>query len=434
MKYILKDIFKMIKSEKMIFLLIILCSFISSVIIYFAYGLGYNFSMQKTIGEASSYEIQLMYKGLAAAKSEQNEAYIDIESNYKYFSFGELKKLISKIDPSLFLNCNTISTNLAYDSENTTVSFDESGGMAFSNLYLVNLYFLYDKSSGYFSMTKNMERINNPYSAFYSVIDGKGLVNEDFLDGNKKAVVSVGVFNDLYIDKKNKTDFGYNADYDNEFSKIDNPIININGMQYDIIGLSQENSISIPVSSLNDDTVINTFMPDLLVFSYDVPVTHEQYTQLKNLVEAQYPELLTVKEIDFEKKDTDYFNLMLIISALIAVISLVNTAIMFRYVLMKRRKQIAVFRLCGCPNMSLLKNFISEVMLMIIPSGIIGALIYFLFLKQYLIKYFIYLNGAYSLKDIIMIYAGYILLSIIILLVMIFNSLKRMPVTLSKEE
>lgn len=195
-----------------------------------------------------------------------------------------------------------------------------------------------------------------------------------------------------------------------------------------------DNSISIPISSLSDNARIKTFFPDLLTFCYDLPVTHEQYTRAMNLINEKYSELLIVKELDFEKKDTPFFSLMLIITAFLALIATLNVAIMMCYILMKRKKQISVFKLCGCSNLFIIRNFILETLIINVPSFLLGSIFFHTCIKPNITQYFIYLNNAYSLKTNIILFASYFSLSFITLFIMAYKTIKGFSSTKLKEE
>ncbi|MEI2988492.1 MAG: ABC transporter permease [Oscillospiraceae bacterium] len=433
MKYIIKNLNNFLKEEKIIFLLIILCSFIAAIVIYFTYGIGYNFLTQKNIGETSSYELRIQYNELVKAKSEQNINYKDIADNADYFTFRELKSLLSELDSDVFINCNNIYTDIVYNDDYTTVTFPESGGMVTDYISLIDLKFLYDKGTNLFSITKGMEQLYNPYSYSYSLVDGYGFTNDDFINSNKKAVVGVGIFNDLYVDGKGKTEFGYVASYDGEFSDINNKDVIINDIRYKISGISSDNSISVPISSLDDNTKIATFFPELLTFCYDLPVTHEQYTRTQNLIQDKYGDILSVKEIEFIKKDKPFFNLMLIITVFVALTTIINVVIMLRYILIKRKKQLSVFKMCGYSNIKLTRNFICEAMFIIIPSFLIGILVYFYCVKPNITQYFIYINDAYSNRINLLLFSLFSVMSIISLFLMAYKSLVNFSAAKLKE-
>lgn len=422
------------KNEKIIFLLVIFCSIVSSIILFFSYGLIHDFTIRKRVGESESYELQIQYKGLAEAKSNREASYVDIQRNYNYLTFKDVKTLLSELDPEVYSNMDGISTKIVYDDENVIIDFDESGGIAASGIFFAELNYYYNAEKGYISIPSFLERLYNPYSPNCILIDGSGLTNEDFLDGNPKAVIGTTIFNDLYVKGRKKTPIGYNAQYEGEFNTVKEPKVSINGNTFNIIGVSDQNNIVFPISALSDDTVINTFFPDLLYIVYDVPVTHEQYTRVQNLINEKYPDVLTVREIEFKQKDKDYFRIMLLVSALISLIAFINIAIMFRYILMKRKKQIAIFKICGCTDLRLLSNFISEIMTLIIPSSLLGIALYFTSIKPGLLKYYIYLNESYSFRESLLLYSGYILVSVIILFIMVWRSISVMPASIIKEE
>ena len=146
-----------------------------------------------------------------------------------------------------------------------------------------------------------------------------------------------------------------------------------------------------------------------------------------------YGDILSVKELEFVQKDKSFFNLMLIVTVLAALAAVINVCIMLRYILMKRKKQISVFKLCGCSDIKLLLNFILEAMILIIPAFLIGIFVYFLCIKPYVTQYFIYINDAYPNRINILLFSLFLLISIIFLLFMIRKSISNFSAGALKE-
>lgn len=191
MKYIKANLYKFYKKEKNVFLLVILCSFITSIVIFFSYGIGYHFNTQRSIGETSSYEMKIQYKKLSEAKSERNSGYKEIADNLNYLTFSELKELLSELDSDIYINCNSIYTNLIYDDNYTSVTFPEEGGMITDNISIVDLRFLYDKGTELFTIPKRIEQLYNPYSYNYSLVDGNGFTNNDYINKKVKQLLAL---------------------------------------------------------------------------------------------------------------------------------------------------------------------------------------------------------------------------------------------------
>ncbi len=430
MKHLQKNIKNFFKNEKGMLCLIALCAFSAALVVYFAIGLVHHFAELKRAGESEAYELTIVYKELERAKNEQNPNYIEIVNNIDFLNCGELRKILADMDDYVYSESSSLHTSTVYNKEYVSVEFLD-GGMAIHNLYLIDFRFCYDPATEIISMTENQGRKYNQYSLANVMIDGNGLTEADFVYGNKVAVVQAGIFNDLYIEERQINDGWINNEYNDEFCQIENPVIRVGNDTFNIVGIV-DSGIEMPFSALSDETELQTFYV-LLTITYDVPITHEQYTRAKNYIDENYGDRLCVKEIEFLQKNSEYYNLIILVVALIVVIAAINIAVIYRYVLMKRKKQIAVFKLCGCTNDSLCLSFIAEALLLTLPVFLAGTAVYFGVLKKYFADIFIYLDEAYTANTVLLSFGLFVIISITVLIISVRKVVKSTPVSVWKE-
>lgn len=432
MKHLQKNINNFFKNEKGMLCLIALCAFSAALVVYFSIGLVHHFTEQKRVGESESYSIEIQYKELVKAREEQSPDYIEIANNLDVYTCGELRKLLADMDDYVFDDSTMLYTSRVFNNEYCTVSFDESGNLGSSGVHLINFRFRYDPATEIVSMTEHQGIIYNQYSLANVMLDGNSLTEADFVYGNKVAVVNPGIFNHLCIEGKQITkNGGLQSDYNGEFYQVESPTLKVGNDTFSIIGVNNSD-IELPFSALSDETELTT-MYSFFSIHYDVPVTHEQYTRAKNYIDENYGDRLCVKEIEFLQKNSEYYNLIILVVALIVVIAAINIAVIYRYILMKRKKQIAIFKLCGCTNDSLCLSFIAEALLLTLPVFLIGTAIYFGILKKYFADIFIYLDEAYTANTVMLSFGLFFIISITVLIISVRKVVKSTPVSVWKE-
>lgn len=426
MKYLVKNLKVFFRREKGMMLLIIICSFIASLIIFFSFGLIRHFTEQKRVGESETYSITIQYKELVAAKEQADPDYLEIAHSLDVLTVKELRDLISGMDEYVYSGVPALYARMTYNDDYCFVDFFEDGAMTMSNLYIVNMRFYYDPATDSYRATPNAFDVS-------SIVDGVGVSAEEFQNGTPKAVINVGLFNDLYVPGREMVEGFMNAEYDGEFYDVENPSVDIAGKTFEICGVSQQiGGVNIAITALDDDIKLETVNPNILTITYDDPVTHEQYTRAKNYIESEYGDRLSVKKIEFLKKNTGYYNAIIAVTAVIVLICTLNIAVIFRYILMKRQKQIAVFKLSGCSNRKIATLFVCEALLLTLPAFVIGFLLYMLVFKAPLTNMFVYLPLAYTANAVAMAFAIYILLSLIVLSIMVIRLVRCTPVTILK--
>ena len=113
------------------------------------------------------------------------------------------------------------------------------------------------------------------------------------------------------------------------------------------------------------------------------------------------------------------------ISILIAVLASINFAVLYQYILSKRRKTLGIFRLCGCTKFKVLIIFLSECMFITMPTFALTSLCYDKLVIPVLAKHFEYIESAYSFKMYLIIFLIYVFCSLAVLTLMIYFSYLR---------
>lgn len=181
-------------------------------------------------------------------------------------------------------------------------------------------------------------------------------------------------------------------------------------------------------------------MPDnikavqLPVIGLNQPLTPEENRLVQELYNKYFPEMIEefyqLTLVDNEQ--IYYYNTNMWISILIAVISSVDLALIMNYILTRRRKTLAIFRINGCGVNRARRLYITEIMLVLNAVFIVCFAVWRLLLLPALDGIFPYIAGAFSAKIYVLIYVCYMAVSYIVMNIMTIRYMRRSPVDLLK--
>lgn len=103
----------------------------------------------------------------------------------------------------------------------------------------------------------------------------------------------------------------------------------------------------------------------------------------------------------------------MMISVLIAVLSVINFAMLYNFIFKKRSRQLAIMRICGCTPLRAWGICLGECCVVCVPVFLVGMLTYIPFMNGVLADIFVYMEESYSNT----IYAAIFIIYIVILLV-----------------
>jgi ABC-type antimicrobial peptide transport system permease subunit len=389
MKYVLKNIKSFFITEKIILFLVCLCVITSAVIINFSYGLYQNYNVVKE-----------------EANSEFKEIAVIINDN-------------NAVTKAKLKNC------LFSFSSNTNETVD--------------MYLVFPIVDEFYSMQDHMNRLMcrftiddnkiKPSSAFEKVLKDQGdLIEGDYFTDEQETK------GELVAIVRPEGDF----DADGDCTKLittrvegDKRWVKIQNKEYEVIGYHKQLATPFfPFESLDESTT----MQDFIDIMFSKPITISQYNDVRNNFESTFGDAVTVPDMDIPEAENYYlYNTIIVISILIALLAAINFAVLYKYILSKRTKKLAIFRMCGCTKLKTFNMFITECMLLMIPLFLITTLVYDKIILPKLGAHFEYMESAYSAKLYLLIFAIYTVVSFVVLSFMISKFLKK-SIREAKEE
>lgn len=369
MKYAIKNIKSFIKNEKMIFMLVLLCVVTSSFIINFAYGIYQNYSLTK--GEIKS----------------------------EYLSFSVYFKNTEKA----YASKEKIKSTLLTFPDEINNSID---------MYLVGV--IYEEYAG-----TELNRID----VHFCIKDGEIIPSEIYKNNStKNGILRNGRYFSEQEEKNGERVALINCKpMSNEIGQyikdimIDDETILFQGDKYKIIGYMTLETLVIPFECVKDNMPVYE-----VLFYFKKPVTLSQYNEIKRIIKKNFGSIARVPGFDIPETDNLYlYNTIILISLLVSVLAAINFAFLYRYILSKRVRALAVFRICGCTKEEVLGVFLKECMMIAVPAFAITTLFYDRLVLPELGKHFEYIQSVYSPERYLLISAIYMITTLIVLLIMI---------------
>jgi ABC-type multidrug transport system permease subunit len=380
MKYIQSNINALIKKEKIIFLVIIICSVLSSFILNFSYGLYKNFQTAKLVETESLNTIAL----------EINKEYAP--------THGQVREFVESLSEDTLSETSFYVSGTIEELKEENYPYLESRFTFRNGSYAIPSAF----------------RKNSEDALSY----GRMLTDEEEQSG---ALVACIETNGISTEPAESVQ-----------SLIQGNTLTFQGQEYEIVGGDTlVSEMSIPFLSIPDDFVYD----DVVILDFERTLTRSMYEDIINTAEEAMPRALTFPELKLPDNDTlSIFDNILIIAILISFISACNFVLLYHFILSKRNRDLAIFRICGSSRMNCYRIYLGECLIYSIPCYLVGGGVYYILLKSTLCKIYPYILDTYSLKITLYIFLLYLLILLIVVSILIISHINKPIVAELKEK
>lgn len=408
MKYILKNLKSFLKDYTGIFVVLVLCQLVSVLLMFFSFGVYQNFLNETNNALKGDSLDESEYVGFKCFLP-QNELPADAEvypAKLSKFYEEVVNILGDKID-FIYTECeNNIDLNMEY----------RNGKLLFPQEFEANI-------------RSNQQHFSWDY--------GRSFTDKEFINGEKVCVAPSGCCTEYfdpnihtYYDEEKEEDVPYDYPY-KAYKSGDKWYVNIEGSEYECIAFCDVIDIYyIPQRNMPDSIKLIQFPGVELKYQ----LTAEENMEMQELYNQYFPGMIDEFEeltlIDNEK--IYYYNTNMWISVLIAVVSAINLALIMNYILTRRRKSLAIFRINGCSANKARRIYVAEIMLILNIVFAVCLLLWIIFLLPLLGKIFEYIEGAFSFKVYGLIYLCYILMSYLFMNVITVKYIRNQPIDLLK--
>lgn len=356
MNYIIKNIKNFFQTNRLFFILFMICQITSFIVLMFSFGAFQNFKLMKKQGnKQTSFQI-CFGKVIDEGEYEDGTVYCLGDGSVDN---GSVKKFLGALNENTCKNLKLIFYYL--NTADIDKSLSESGdtlGIAFRMKYSES--------------DRAFVRYGNS-----SVSIGEILTDKDFSDSRKITLPS-----------------GYSENYIGQTVAIAGENYTVSGINYidDFVEMPYTNS----PDGLQGIENISIMFKNI--------ATQKDYDDITSACRYAFGDYAHLPKIETVSDKLPFYNSIMAVSVMLALISAVTLMMLYKYILQQRSKTIAVFRLLGCTKAKARKICIAEVMLISIICAAAAYGLYFGLLTDILSRYLIYIKSVYSIRNIAVIF------------------------------
>ncbi len=376
MKYVFVNIKNFIFKDFGMFFLVMVCSIVSSIVISFSYGVYENLKISLALGGAESYQDYL------------NIEFVEGEDG-SYVSKAEFVECLSQLQDKIGGWYNTID-----DCTGTVIADGDS----------YEYWFDYDE--------EGIGLAEETYDNFrmYDMLTGEVWTDEDEKNGSRYAL--------CYDYSKFG---GENPILDKIY--VDDETLIIDGNEYTIIGWQSWtcDGAMVPIMSFNDDATV-----DYVTIWFEEGVFFNTYQDIYSVFSEELGDKVIIEKVSGLSNEKIFeYKTMTLVVILLALISALNFAILYKFIIEKRKKSTRVFWILGKSKKRIIGMNILEFLIVNVPAFLIGTLIYVYFIVDKVLKYYQYIDkfcGVVLEGQIFLIYMAVSIMVYFIMLEMTYNN------------
>lgn len=369
MKYVLYNIRNLAGREKFIFSVMLVCVFVSAWIMTFSYGLYQNYYALRTESED------------IGKSADPNIA--DGES----LTYGEFKAYLDALPDELIDSADLIMCMSTYSYENSKTPGDTISNLVFSRFTVRNGNY------------QTASVIADDWKNSGMIATGSFLSDSDEMFGTSSIMIRSEELTNLLAREKNANLI------------LDDNTVMMYGKKFKIVGTHTSNGLIVPFLSVPAETPVYS-----LAIRFEKTMTNKIYGELIDTANEVIPGKLIFPELDLPDKESIYiYNNIMMISVFIAALTIINFAFLYNFIFSKRKRQLAIMRICGCTAARAVRICLGECCMICVPMFLVGMITYIPFMKYVLVKFFEYMEDSYSLWIYAAIFGIYVIMLIIIM-------------------
>lgn len=412
MSMILRNLRGLWKNERLLLCIMVICVFSSSLLLQFAYGLYQNYHVIRSEAESNLKEMigripqnVTLTRGEFASFVETlpREITDQIDLFLCQGDAGSIPEHIDLTDEQRQTLHEEFTAQSGYlkmiddDGTEHIITFDEN--TKFSDVIGVELVFqfMYRDGSYYFSETvqDNLQK--------QGMIDAKRFfTKQQYAAGEHVAVLQVNEHSNQYAYLR---------------PLINGDTITLWKQPYRIISKDTDFfPLIVPFTAVPDDLPLNSSF----VLGFTRSITRTQYDTVIATANQTLSGKVTFESLAIPDSESRYlYSNIMLLSVLIAVLSAINFVMLYHYILQRRSRTLAIFRITGCTAGRAVRMYLGECLAVSVPVYLIGLCVYIPLMQRVLSKLFPYMAEAYSAKIYAAIFGMYLIIMLLMLSVMI---------------
>lgn len=376
MRYVFQNFFTLVKNEKFIFSVMLVCVFISAWTMLFSYGLYQNYSTLLVESDSNSKDISI---GIAEGET---------------LTHGEVKAYLDELPDALLNGVNLVYCSAWYEYDNAENSYKEG-------VPVVSRFTVRD------GVYKTSSYIADMWAKNGMIATGRYFTDEDEINGTRTVMVSKSSMESSFWRKEHKNFI------------VDDNTAQIFGQTFNIIGTHTSSGAVVPFLSLPSEVAVTE-----LTLVFQNIVTRSDYETLVQTASKIAPGKMLFPELPFpDEEQISIYNNVIAISVLIAALTVINFSFLYNFIFEKRRRGIAIMRICGCTATRARAICIGECCLICIPVFAVGILTYIPFMKGVLSGIFVYMERSYTPAVYLAIFAIYVVMLLVIMGILLLRQI-----------
>lgn len=385
MKFVFRNIRGLAKKEMFIFAVMLICVFVSAWVMLFSYGLYQNYHALLVEGEESLKEV---YPRISEGQ----------------LTYGEFKTYLEAVPDEAFDDLNVIYC-LGSEFE---IGYDDEGQHLMYSCRFTSRFTLQSGVIHYSPYIENIWNNNGimPTGRYFTdseEINGANVViiPKEFTSGTS----AEKLYGPLFVDKNT---------------------IKLFEKEFTVVGTHNSFGIVIPFLAMPPEQQIGR-----ISFNFEKIVTRKKLDMLKATAAEVIPGKLEFDDTDVPDGDSTYiYNNIMMLSVLIAALTVINFAFLYNFIFKKRSRQLAIMRICGCTRGKAWAICLGECVLLCVPVFLAGVALYIPFMHGVLANLFEFMEAAYSPVIYSAIFGIYLVMLIVIMGIMLAGQISR---TLTEE-
>ena len=424
MKYILKNIKQFITKNTLVFSLYIFCQIISILILLLSYGVYMNYK--------ENYDKELLSSaGLYDNGTFGNEGYEFSEKDWRYMYFpveldiDNYSKTMEEIEPFFieitdYFDKKLDYVELSFLPKRLTLKEIQHYANDCEASDPIEVLTMLAKHDGEYTFEKTS--LPSIYETQGTLLSGRFFTDGEIQNGEPVCIANIESI------KRNSNNKMVTLREENGETYV-----NVCAKEYRVIGTAKlSNLVLIPF--INSPK--NLYTSYAMSIKFTEPLTVEEHNKYVSLMKEYFGDMVNDEDLEVATVNIDkqyFYNTNIWLSVIIALAAAVNLAVLYRYVLMTRRKTLAIFRLVGAKKNKIRRIYIAETLGISVAVFALCAVLFNYAVLPWLIKYYPYCSEVYSLKVYGIMFLIYTLVSYIVLNIMIITHISKSPVKLLKE-
>ncbi len=412
MKYVLKNLKQFATKNKLVFVLFIFCQIVSILILLLSYGVYMNYKEnydKEFLSTAGLYGDGIWGDyGKEYSKNDSSYMWFPIELDIDNYSktMGEIEPFFIEItdyfDKKLdYVELCFLPKHLTYkELQHYTNDYDDR--------VPTQILTMLAKHDGEYTFERTS--LPSTYQAQGTLLSGRFFTDEEIQNGEPVCIADIESIK-RNINNKMVTIREENAE----------TYVNICGKEYRVIGTAKLFDLVL-IPFINAPK--NLYASYAMSVKFNEPLTVKEHNKYVSLTKKYFGDMVNDEDLEVATVNIDkqyFYNTNIWLSVIIALAAAVNLAVLYRYVLMTRRKTLAIFRLVGAKKNKIRRIYIAETLGISVVVFVLCAVLFNYAVLPWLIKYYPYCSEVYSLKVYGIMFLIYTLVSYIVLNIMIIT-------------